>query len=212
MKKHILLYGDSNTWGHDGINMCRYPDSVRWTSQVKEMLGEGYYVIAEGLSGRTTVFDDPLTEGLSGISTLAPILMSHMPLDYLVIMLGTNDTKARFSATAHNITKGLIRLVKKARSLEVWRLKPQILVIAPIIIDKRIYDVAESAGGMGAGCVEKSEMLPSLYKEAAKLLNVDYMDSNPYVTPAIGDWMHFDRQSNGRFAKALAETIVKNLG
>ena len=65
---------------------------------------------------------------------------------------------------------------------------------------------------MGPGCVEKSEMLPSLYKEAAKLLNVDYMDSNPYVTPAIGDWMHFDRQSNGRFAKALAETIVKNLG
>jgi lysophospholipase L1-like esterase len=211
MKKHVLLFGDSNTWGYDGINLCRYPDGVRWTCQVKELLGDDYYVVEEGLSGRTTVFDDPLTEGLSGIDVLAAVLMSHMPLDYLVIMLGTNDTKARFAATAHNITKGLIRLVKKAQSLEVWRTTPKIMVVAPIKIDKRIYDVPESAGGMGPGCVEKSEMLPALYKEAAQLLQVDYMDANPYVAPAVGDWMHFDRQSNDRFAKAIAKEIIKNL-
>ena len=35
----------------------------------------------EGLSGRTTVFEDPLFEGLSGLSYIFPCLMTHEPVD-----------------------------------------------------------------------------------------------------------------------------------
>ena len=208
MNKHVLLFGDSNTWGYDGVHFKRYEDDERWTTLIKDELGAGYYVVAEGLSGRTTVFDDPLTESLAGIDAIAGVMMSHMPLDLLVIMLGTNDTKLRFSATAANITKGLMRLVTKAKTLpDVWRTHPRILIISPMKIDKRLYDNPVNRAGMGDGCVEKSEELPERYREAAKLLGVDYMDANPYCTPAEGDWMHIDLPSNARLAKAVAAKV-----
>lgn len=58
MKKRILCFGDSNTWGFTPITGERYPEGVRWTS----LLGEytGAQIIEEGLNGRTSIFDDPL--------------------------------------------------------------------------------------------------------------------------------------------------------
>ena len=144
-KKHILCFGDSNTWGYDAATGGRFDDDTRWTMQLSKRLGEKYYVIEEGLSGRTTCFEDPLNEGLSGLSVLAPILQSHAPLDLLVLMLGTNDCKQRFAATPVNIKDALTRLVKKARQLDVWRSVPRILIVAPIIIDERLYSSPNAA-------------------------------------------------------------------
>jgi len=209
-KKHILCFGDSNTWGYDAATGGRFDDDTRWTMQLSKRLGEKYYVIEEGLSGRTTCFEDPLNEGLSGLSVLAPILQSHAPLDLLVLMLGTNDCKQRFAATPVNIKDALTRLVKKARQLEVWRSEPRILIAAPIIMDGRLYS-SPNADGMGEGCVEKSRQLPSLFREAASDLGCDFLDCNPYVSPAEGDYMHFDPDSNRRFAQALEDKIIEIL-
>ena len=32
-KKHILCYGDSNTWGYNAATGGRYDDDVRWTQR-----------------------------------------------------------------------------------------------------------------------------------------------------------------------------------
>ena len=71
MKKHIVCLGDSNTHGYcadpadcaDGA-LQRFNEDERWTCLLQKQLGESYLVIEEGLSGRTTVFDDPLFEQL----------------------------------------------------------------------------------------------------------------------------------------------------
>ena len=114
MKKHIICYGDSNTHGYCAMNDGRFDENERWTCLLQKSLGEDYLILEEGLSGRTTSFRDPVFEGLSGLDYLYPCLMSHEPVDLLVIMLGTNDTKERFSAGAPAIGLGMIRLVKKA--------------------------------------------------------------------------------------------------
>lgn len=134
MRKRIVCYGDSNTWGYDAVTDGRFPEEVRWTGKLQELLGEEYCIIEEGLCGRTTVFEDPLNEGLNGLTYLYPCLMSHGPLDLLVIMLGTNDSKERFSATPKNIADGMKRLVKKQKKQKMpggtnrrfwsWRLLP----------------------------------------------------------------------------------------
>lgn len=211
-KKHILCFGDSNTWGYDAASGGRYDDDVRWTMQLQKLLGEGYFIVEEGLSGRTTVFEDPLNEGLCGFTALVTTLMSHAPLDLMVLMLGTNDCKERFSANSANIRDGMLRLVKKARQVEAWAAQPRILIVAPIIIDKRLYTSPTNGPGMGAGCVEKSEQLPALYEQAAKDFGCDYLDCNPYVQPADKDFMHFDKESNARFASALADKLRDILG
>ena len=48
-RKHILCFGDSNTWGYDAATGGRFDDDTRWTMQLSKRLGEKYYVIEEGL-------------------------------------------------------------------------------------------------------------------------------------------------------------------
>ena len=158
-RKPILCLGDPNTWAIAPVGGGRYDDDARWTERLARLLGDGFRVIAEGLNGRTTCFEDPINEGLSGLGTLAPILQSHAPLDLLILMLGTNDCKQRFSATPVNIKDGLLRLVQKARGLDVWRSQPRILIVAPLIMDKRLHE-APCAGGKGAGWVGKTRREP----------------------------------------------------
>lgn len=58
--KSILCFGDSNTWGWNPGNASRYSLDQRWPGLLMKELGPDYYVIEEGLSGRTTVCDDPV--------------------------------------------------------------------------------------------------------------------------------------------------------
>ena len=97
MKKHIVCFGDSNTHGYcadpkdcaDGGD--RFNEDERWTCLLQKALGEDCLVIEEGLSGRTTVFDDPLHECMSGLDVIYSTLMSHEPVDLLIIMPHIGD-------------------------------------------------------------------------------------------------------------------------
>ena len=109
-QKNILCFGDSNTHGYNSKTGGRFTVEERWTKLLQRKLGDDYYVIEEGLSGRTTSFDDPVFEGLSGLNAIYPCMMTHEPLDLVIIMLGTNDTKDRFNANGFIIGKGLERL------------------------------------------------------------------------------------------------------
>ena len=138
MKKHILCLGDSNTHGYcaDPADCAdggiRFNEDERWTCLLQKALGEDYLVTEEGLSGRTTVFVDPLHESMDALSVAYPLLKSHENIDLLIVMLGTNDTKERFGANATCIGLGMDRLVRKAMSVDCWGShEPNILIVAP---------------------------------------------------------------------------------
>ncbi len=107
--KHILCYGDSNMWGYNPANGERYPIHLTWPSLLSARLGENFHVVTEGLPGRTTTCDDPLEPHRNGLTCLTPCLMSHRPLDLVIVMLGTNNLKARFHQSAADIS-GSMRL------------------------------------------------------------------------------------------------------
>ena len=219
MKKHIVCLGDSNTHGYcaDPADCAdggiRYNESERWTRRLQSLLGGEYLVIEEGLSGRTTCFDDPIHEGLSGLDYIYPCLKSHEDVDLLIIMLGTNDTKDRFYASAACIGIGMARLVKKAQATECWGgKKPNILVIAPPPIGEGMYGAA-CAATMGTLCVEKSRELAKYYEEQCKLIGCHFLDAG-----ALGcefntvDYMHLTNKGHETLAKGLAERIAGYLG
>ena len=124
--KNILCYGDSNTWGCPPLEdwpittITRFGPDVRWGSVMRSILGEGYWAVEEGLNGRTTVWDDPVEgEHRNGKPYLLPCLLSHAPLDLVILMLGTNDLKSRYSLSAWDIASGvatLIDLIQKSGS------------------------------------------------------------------------------------------------
>ena len=205
MKKRILCFGDSNTWGYDAESDGRFDEETRWTALLQKNLGDDYTVIEEGLCGRTAVFDDPLNEGMNGLRYVYPCMMSHNPIDFMIIMLGTNDSKERFSATPRNIADGMKRLIIKAKEIPAWRSAPHILLVCPAPIGKGC-ESSPVAGEMGR-CAEKSEALAQEYRLCAEQNGVLFWDSAEVVTMNTIDFMHLDRESHRRFADRMAELV-----
>lgn len=209
-KKRIVCYGDSNTYGAIPGG-GRFGDDVRWTMQLARLLGSEYDVISEGLCGRTTVHDDPFYEGLNGLKTLYPILMSHGSIDLLILMLGTNDCKARFAMNGHNIAEGIRTLIQRAKALPIWRTTPNFLVLIPIKIDPRIVENVDVYEHMGAGCVEKSAALIPWMRSFAEAEDCAVFDINDVVEANTVDWMHIAESSQLPLAERLHEEILKIL-
>ena len=112
---NILCFGDSNTWGYVPVEKRRYTEAERWTGLMAAALGNEFHVIEEGLNGRTTAFTDYLEPYRNGLDNVAPCILSHAPLDFIIVMLGTNDTKPRFSVSSGEITEGMSNLIRKLR-------------------------------------------------------------------------------------------------
>lgn len=210
MKKHIVCFGDSNTHGYCAKTGGRFDENQRWSCLLQKNLGEDYLILEEGLSGRTTCFQDPIHEALSGLDYIYPCLMSHEPVDLLVIMLGTNDTKERFGSSAACIALGLKRLIAKAiAATDAWQNgKANILVVTPQNIDKRYIDT-EVGATMGRGCAEKSEGLAEEFRKIAELMGCHYLDANQVVTAPANDvdFMHLTEEGHLQLANALTEKI-----
>ena len=212
MKKHVLCLGDSNTHGYcaDPADCAdggiRFNEDERWTCLLQKALGEDYLVTEEGLSGRTTVFPDPLHESMDALGVLYALLKSHEVIDLLIVMLGTNDTKERLGANASCIGIGMERLVRKAQSVDCWGAgRPNILIVCPppILPEMEGSEVGEP---MGRGCVEKSLELPRYYRKAAQLTGAHYMDAAGCQFNRV-DGMHLTRQGHAELARRLAELV-----
>lgn len=206
--KHIVCFGDSNTHGYCAETGGRFDEQTRWTRLLEKKLGPEYLVLEEGLSGRTTCFDDPIHEGLSGLDYIYPCLMSHEPVDLLVIMLGTNDTKARFQVSPACIALGLKRLIAKAAATtDCWRSRPNILIVTPKNIEKA-YEDTDIVKTMGPGCAERSEGLAAEFKLIADTYGCHYFDANTVVKEYNHiDYMHLTEEGHLALADALAQII-----
>ncbi len=223
MKKHIVCLGDSNTHGYCAdpsdcadSALARFNENERWTCLLQKALGEEYLVVEEGLSGRTTAFEDPLYEGLSALPYLYSCLKSHEPISLLIIMLGTNDTKDRFNANPFVIGMGMRRLVNKAKTVDCWGPggKPNILIMAPpAILDGMLTHplASELGGGMGTGCVAKSKGVSAQYELVAKETGCHFLDVGaiPCEFNQV-DFMHLTSAGHAKLAETLA-TLVPTL-
>ena len=211
MKKRILCFGDSNTWGYDASSGDRYPESIRWTKRLQVMLGDSYEIIEEGLCGRTTVFEDPLAPGLSGLPYLAPCLMSHAPIDYLILMLGTNDCSDRFSLTAKNIADGMRRLLLTACQTPCWRnQEPAAMIIAPIPMDNAKMD-SDYLSDVGSKAAERSRDLVGELRLLAAQTHCAFLDLESVTAAGDVDHVHLDTDGHAALAKKLAELLPQQL-
>jgi lysophospholipase L1-like esterase len=175
--KTILCYGDSNTWGYSPSTQDRYSRDERWGGVLRNALGEGYLVIEEGLGGRTTVWDDPV-EGIhkNGQTYLLPCLESHQPIDLVVILLGTNDLKRRFSAGAFDIAQGagvLVRVVQKSETGPDGKAPKVLLLAPPPVADLAGTDFVE----MFKGAEEKSKHFSREFRRMAEELGCEFLDA-----------------------------------
>ncbi len=202
--KVILCFGDSNTWGFNPADGNRLGHDQRWTGVLRNGLGSGYWVIEEGLNGRTTVWDDPIEGDKSGKTYLPPCLDTHRPIDLVVLMLGTNDTKQRFSLGATDIAAGIETLVKLIKRSEAGPdgASPAILVMAP----PPIATLSEYRD-MFAGATEKSRQLGSLYANVAADHGCHFLDTGEVIVSSDLDGIHLEQSQHQALGDALVPKI-----
>ncbi|MEG1193124.1 MAG: SGNH/GDSL hydrolase family protein [Clostridia bacterium] len=209
MKKRVLCFGDSNTYGYDPMDGGRYDEDVRWPMVMQNLLGDAYRVIEEGLNGRTFSQDDPTEGGFkSGMAYLPPCLMTHNPLDLVIVMLGTNDTKVRFALSAGVIAHNLNQFVRLTRfyAYDAKGKAPKVLVVAPPAISENVGEALFGAH-FGAEAAEKSRGFALNYRRYAKLLNCPFFNAAEAAEPCKVDGIHLMPEAQRALGAALAEKV-----
>ena len=209
MIRSVLCNGDSNTFGSATVERPdgRYLPDERWPGVLGAALGKDWRVIEEGLGGRTTVSDDPV-EGIekNGRTYLLPCLHSHKPLDVVVIMLGTNDLKARFNKSAWEIAQGVGVLVGIVQGAGVGRGggAPEIIVVSPAPILKKLPFHAD----MFAGAYETSQEMAKQYKALAETNGARFFEAGKVIRSSEHDGFHLDPEAHAALGAALAKEIA----
>lgn len=211
-KKSILCYGDSLTWGWipvaEGAPTYRYPLEQRWAGVMASHLGADFHIIEEGLSARTTSLDDPNDPRLNGSHYLPAALASHLPLDLVIVMLGTNDTKSFFHRTPFEIANGMAKLVGQiggsAGGVGTPYPAPKTLVVAPPPLTPMPHPFFQ---GMFGGAHEKTAELGEQYRNLADFMKVDFLNAGDFITTDGVDGIHFTAQNNADLGKAIANKV-----
>jgi len=204
--KTILCYGDSNTWGYMPGTGERFPADMRWTGVLQRELSDDYQIIEEGLNGRTIVWDDPIEGYKNGKDYLIPCLESHRPIDAVVMMLGTNELKLRFSLSAYDIAEGVRVLVDIVQNSEAGPdgCSPGLLLVAPPPVAK-LTEYAE----MFEGAEAKSRRFGEQYRRIADEEGCDFFDTSGVIVSSDIDGIHLEEGEHQKLGKAVAKVIRK---
>lgn len=203
----ILCFGDSNTYGYIPDGSGRYSEDIRWTGLLQKKLASEATVIEEGLCGRTTVFQDELRAGRRGSEMLPILLESHYPLNLVTVMLGTNDCKTVYGASAEVIGKGVEQLINqiKQRAPQV-----KILLISPILLGDDVWK-PEYDPEFNRESVHVSKKLKEVYRKIAEKHKCLFLAASDVTVPSATDQEHLDEKGHERLADAIYEVVRKNM-
>jgi len=212
--KTILCYGDSLTYGTmpHATATFRHAFEDRWPSVMAAALGEDKVrIIAEGLGGRTTVFDDfsgPTDR--NGAHVLPTILGSHEPLDCVVIMLGTNDLKPHLCGNALGAAMGMKRLAEIVRTFPYRTMKvaPKVVLVAPPLC---VATSHANLSPMFRGAVEESRDFAPHYARVARDAGCAFVDSANVARSSPVDGVHLEAEHSRAVGGLVAQTVAKLL-
>ncbi|UVC09206.1 SGNH/GDSL hydrolase family protein [Rhizobium sp. TH2] len=216
-KKRILCFGDSLIWGWmpiaEVVPTTRYPFAERWTGVLATHLGDNFEIIEEGLSGRTTDLDDPTDPRLNGSTYLPSALATHLPLDLVILLLGTNDTKTYFNRSAYDITVGMSKLLVQVATSAggvgtVYPAPGMLLMSPPPLADMTDPWLQLTFEGAQA----KSRELSRHYAALAQFFKVDFLDAGAVIATGGIDGIHLTAQNNADLGKAVARKVQAMFG
>jgi lysophospholipase L1-like esterase len=216
----VLCFGDSITYGTCRVGPgtegtpTRDPDYVRlnadrrWPGVLQCLLGDGYDVVEEGLNGRTTDVDYDDRPGGNGRSYFLPCLLSHAPLDVVVIMLGGNDLKPSFGRTPREVADALSGYLDDLAQVTDRRGRvPSAVLVGPTLLVDTAPMYRDLVGE------DADPALPARFAElgteirrVAQQRGAAYVDA-AQVAPPGADGIHLSMDSHARLAELVASTV-----
>ncbi len=196
--KKILCFGDSNTWGYvPGGKHIRYSRRTRYPMVLQKLLGKNYKVYEEGQCARTICNDDPTRiVNVNGEKVFLSTLQSYLPLDYVVIYLGSNDMKDFFDFTSKDAAKAIEdKYIAKIREIDK---NIKIIIICPKEIKSSTFY------GFDNAYIKSKDFLKD-YEDMAKRNNCLFVSNEGIKTGSDG--LHLTQLDHQLIATRLFELI-----
>jgi lysophospholipase L1-like esterase len=194
--KRILAYGDSNTWGqmaYDG----RYEEIKQWCNML-EQPNVDRRVVQEGLCARVAGAYETKFPVLNGQTPFEAIFLSALPLDAVIIALGTNDLKSRYKRTAEDIVNDLLWYRDKIEGIKDTMKSDNIKVIyfapANFTDNKDYFDAEESL---------RLEVIKLLQEKAENVV----VANNLLMSE---DGVHYSEEAHSEVAKILDKKLKEH--
>lgn len=210
MSRILLCFGDSNTHGTPPIETpgtyARYDAATRWPRVTRAALGDGWELVEEGLPGRTAQFEDPVMGTfMDGRLGLSIALQSHGPIDALTLMVGTNDVKTRFGATAEKVTAGIAGLLDIALGddMQTRHHGFEVLLICPPPVKETGPCAGEFFGGETV-----SRSLAPLYAGLAKARGISFLNAGDLIEVSAIDGVHYEAKAHMALGQAVAQAVL----
>jgi lysophospholipase L1-like esterase len=197
--KNILLIGDSNGAFKHG-----------WANQLKKIMPNNF-IVNTSISGNTIGFDNSGYQHLNTLRMVDSYLKKGVDqmqtIDYIVIVLGTNDCKAVFDNRLKEVPKNLKKLIKKIQKSDILPKTPKIIVVTPPPYgDDNILKEKYKGGS------ERVRFLKTEYSKIAKKTNVAYLDIQTPLEPVFKslskDGVHLIKEGQTIIAKLIKQEIV----
>ena len=184
--KRILCLGDSNTFGYDPTSFLGEPYPHPWT----ELLHSGGDQVANcGQNGLD------IATCLEALESVESLLTRAKPLDWLLVMLGTNDILN--GASAEKTTQRMEQLLQYI----VPRLDgTKLLLIAPPLIQLGAWVQEERL-------LTESQKLGECYCSLAEKLGIVFADASAWDIPLAFDGVHFTQEGHATFAEKLKSLL-----
>lgn len=205
MKKTIICYGDSNTYGYIPLTHARYDKNSRWSGILSNLLTDNFEVIEEGCNNRTGFYNSTDGAKQTGLVYIDTCLKEHKPADIFIFALGTNDLQKFYSFNHKDIKNGLSTYLKKIKEKSE---NTKILLISPVKLNNDIlkgyfnFQFDENS-------IKKSILIQDIYKDFAAENNIDYIDINKITSPSEIDGLHYSKESHSIIANHLASYITE---
>ena len=190
MKRWILCYGDSNTYGYDPRSYLggRYPESVRWTSLLNT---DDWETINEGMNGRCIPRSEDEIEAV--IQALR-----RTGAEVLVVMLGSNDLLRQPALNAEICAKRMEAFLSKLQHQIPET--PEILLVAPPPM--KLGTWIENPRTMN-----ESVRLADCYAELADRLGIRFADAGAWHIQMAFDGVHFSKEGHRAFAEGIRQEL-----
>ena len=222
---HIFVFGDSNSWGYLGDGTGNKYEK-RWPLVMLENLKThtaNTTLSEDSLPGRTTAIDDPQDgDFLNGTRSLKTSLLAHSPIDHSIIMLGTNDLKARYNRSPKEISLSLIKLAEIVHSSNSgkggWHdtNSPSVSIIRPPILGELATnpdwneDITRSKKEWIGG-YKKSILLSKEIQSLCLKNDIHFIDSNRFIKSSKTDPIHWDAEAHHILGSEVANILSKEI-
>lgn len=162
------------------------------------------------------MWDDPVecefASDKNGRTYLGPCLQTHAPLDGVILMLGINDLKRRFSLPASDIALGVKVLVGMIQRSRCGRdgAAPPVLLLAPPPLTPLTEGMALAE--MFEGGEVKSLRMGALYARVAQEMRCGHFDTVGVISSSEVDGIHFEAGEHLKLGRALTRPARTSLG